>query len=434
MKYSLDKIYPPRDLTMVEKCFLNALSAYTLFFDKSLFFQIEFLQQHTELVLSREPFVRSEFPKRDELEWEIDELEKMIKELEVKQEYWELLELLREQLKKLKEALLKGEYGIKRTRLLGKYSHNHGDDSIVTLYINNIEHAAGEDPYMTMLLMGQVLLHEYFHSFCYHVGLGTQHAFSCVEEPMAEYGSLVMLDSVASSKEHIAPIANDALKYTFNKVKHKQICTGKTAAYGFGAYLFDVHKNDYPFLIARYANVSCLQDVLSKEAIEYKFMVYPTYPFKMEKIAFEKFEVLLGKKKSVFMKPKSVVKKPPKKYCEFALEVFQYIEKHGLLDRLGPYIAIKSNPNLKSLSDKVGRFNLQGIFCEDLSSVSRKSDWDHHHTFVIDGCRYYISKEWYEKGSNKRSIDELKTMIEYVYSGQFNIKKTAAGYILEELP
>lgn len=296
IKYSIDKAHPTRDLTPHEKVFLQGLAEYKLFLDKSLFFQIEDLQKHTELVLSGETektAYRYEFPDPDELDMEIEELEKMIKELEGKQEYWELLELLKEQLKKLKEALLKEEYGIKTTRLLGKYSHNHGDDSMVTLYINNIEHAAGKDPYKTMLLMGQVMLHEYFHSFYYHVGLGTQHAFNCAEEPMAEYGSLVMLDNVASSIEHLAPIANDALKYTFNKVKRKQTCTGKTAAYGFGAYLFDAHKNDYPLLIARYANVSSLLKVRSKEASEYKYMVYPTYPCKKEKTAYEKLKNLI---------------------------------------------------------------------------------------------------------------------------------------------
>ncbi len=446
IKYSIDKVHPTRDLTPHEKVFLQGLAEYKLFLDKSLFFQIDDLQKHTELVLSgeTETAYRYEFPDPDELNKEIEELEKMIKKLEdmlktgkLPQEYWALLKEYRKRLEKLKEALDKMKKGssstmIFKVSLLGKYEHKNGDNSRVTLYVNNIE-AYAKNSYDTMLLMGQVLLHEYFHSFYYHVGVGSKERIKCVEEPMAEFGSLVFLDSVASSESPVAIYADHSLKYALGFVKKKQKCEGITAAYGFGAYIFDKHKEDFPYLIAEYANVSRLLDKSDEKVLEYKYLVYPCYPFKLEEIAYEKFEALLGKRKTVLMKPKSVVKKPSKKYCEFALDVFQYIEKHGLLDRLGPYITIKSNPNLKSLSDKVVGFNLPRIFCEDLSLVSRKSDWDHDHPFVIDGSKYYISKEWYEKG-RRLSVDELKTMIEYVYPGQFNIKKTAAGYILEELP
>lgn len=142
--------------------------------------------------------------------------------------------------------------------------------------------------------MGQVLLHEYFHSFYFHVGIATRDRIRCVEEPMAEYGSLVVLDSVASSGLPITTEASKTLAYTYNIVKGKQKCKGHTAAYGFGAYLYDNHKGDYRELIAEYANVSRLLDEHGAKALEYKYMVYPKYPVSFEAIAYKKLRELLA--------------------------------------------------------------------------------------------------------------------------------------------
>ncbi len=302
--------YPTRDLTREEMVFLSALAKHIMFLDKSLFFQIDNLRKHTELVLSgeTETVYRHEFPDPDELNKEIEELEKMIEELEqmIKdldpQKDWDLIERLKdvlkslkEQLKELQDALKKGRHVEKTTMLLGEYRHNNGYDSEVILYVNNIEKRAGYDPVKTMYLMGQVLLHEFFHSFYYHVGLGTQLAFGCAEEPMAEYGSLVALDSVASSGSPIATLANNARIYTYDIVKSKQSCKGLTAAYGFGAYLFDKHKDDCRELIAEYANVSRLLNEHGKAALMYKYMVYPKYPSssRNEAIAYDKLRELM---------------------------------------------------------------------------------------------------------------------------------------------
>ena len=184
MKYYIDDKCPTRGMTKQEDIILSALAKYTLFLDKSLFFQIKDLQQHTKLVLSGAGIMISEYPNPKELEREIEELENLIEELG--QEDWKLKELLEERLKDLKEALIYGKYGIKATILLGKYRHNNGYDSEVILYVNNIEGCTGKDPVKTMYLMGQVLLHEYFHSFYYHVGVGSRDRINCVEEPMAE--------------------------------------------------------------------------------------------------------------------------------------------------------------------------------------------------------------------------------------------------------
>lgn len=304
-RWSIDEKYKTRELTPIELDFLNALANHVLYFEKSLFFQIENLQRHTELVLSGMRKKRMVFPDTSEIEMEIAELDKVIKELEGKFKRGEIppyegnkiggiLHKWRMQREELEKALKDEEKRTKERVLLGEYFHNNGDDSKVVLYVNNIDEYAGNS-FDAMLLMGQVLLHEYFHSFYYHVGLGSQHAFSCAEEPMAEFGSLVVLDSVATSKGHFARLAMAAHSLAMEFVEKKQKFTGTTAAYGFGAYLFDKHRDNFPILIAQYANVSCMIDISSKNALEYKYMLYPKYPAPwLEEVAFEKLKMLLS--------------------------------------------------------------------------------------------------------------------------------------------
>ena len=288
----MDLKHHPRDLTTDEMEFLSALAKYTMFFDRSLFFQIEDLRRHTELVLSGERIMRSEFSHPTELKREIEELKQLIEKLG--QEDGDLRSFLEEQLKDLEDALDNKKYGPYTTMLLGEYKHNNGNDSEVILYVNNIETIAGKNPAETMYLMGQVLLHEYFHSFYYHVGIATRDRIRCVEEPMAEYGSLMALYNVATSRSPFATEASKTLAYTYNIVKGKQKCKGHTAAYGFGAYLYDNHKEDYRELIAEYANVSRLLDEHGAKALEYKYMVYHKYTVSFEAIAYKKLRELLA--------------------------------------------------------------------------------------------------------------------------------------------
>lgn len=305
LRYSLDEEYTPRDLTREEKTFLNALAGYMMTLDKSLFFQIADLQRHTKLVLSRNDgrFTSSVFSKRVKLEKEIAGLKRMIQNVsarlerkELPEEYYGLLKIWQRQRGGLQDALDNPMKHMELTPNRGCY-HNNGKDSKVVLFVDAIEEEAKKNPYHTMLLMGQVLLHEYFHSFHFHVGTGVKNPLKCVEEPMTEYGSLVMLDRVASSGSPIAKDADAALKYTLGFVKNKQQCTGGSAAYGFGAYLYENHKEDASSLIAQYANVSCLMDNSCKEALEYKYLLYPTYPAYRwaEDAAYKRLEIMIYK-------------------------------------------------------------------------------------------------------------------------------------------
>lgn len=429
-RYEIDPDNPPKHtLTPEEVAFLQVLARYKLILDKSLFFQIEDLQRHTKLVLSGERWEHFVFPNQVEVRREIAELEGVIKTLEEQLERGEmtpeergiqeeLLGIWKEQRTELENA-----FDCKKTEpYLGVY-HNNGADSKVILFVDTIEERAKQIPCETKFLMGQVLLHEYFHSFFYHVGVGIRYPMKCVEEPMAEYGSLIVLDHVASSKEHIAPIAKDALQHAIDFVEKKQFCTGETAAYGFGAHLYYLHRDDFQNLIAKYANVSRLMDNCDKESLEYKYLLYPKYPAPwIEDVAFKKLE-------NIF---KIVVVRAPNG-TSFILNTFRFLRDNDLLDCLEPFIQpeqTKNSQRLFSISQN-GSFCLKSILCDDSTPPPRFS----FGPFVIEENTYYLkaSAIWNDKSKTSRHprpIDEFIKMIEYVYHRQFDIRETADEYIM----
>ena len=431
IQYSIDNNFPTRELTSEEKAFLSALANHILLLDKSLFFQVCNLQQHTKLVLSgeTETACRSEFPNPDVINSEIEELEKMIKEFSDKleqdvlqEENMGVLEIWERQLKELKDAQSSTNVGVESTKLLGRYEHNNGTDSKVILYVKNIEERAKKIPCDTKFLMGQVLLHEYFHSFYFHVGTGMRNPLKYMEEPMAEYGSLVALDSVASSGSSVATEAGEALRHTLGFVKDKQKCTGLTAAYGFGAYLYEKHKDDFLQLIAKYANVSRLMEKCEKESREYKYMLYPKYPFPswVEDTTYKKLGALL---KVVVVRESNAM--------PFVRIVFEYLKDNDLLDCLAPFIQFQGNGNKYLSVSQAGIFCLRSILCDNSTPPPVVS----HGPFIIGGQTYHLCLPhlWNYKSKTSRCsqlIDEFIKMINYVYRGQFDIQKSNEEYIM----
>ena len=284
MQFIIDEKHPPKHtLTPNEETFLQGLAEYVLFLDKSLFFQINDLQRHTRLVFSGKR-MHDKFLDHEETERDLSTVETLMNEYEGKLEQGELtqedsmlLDILRTQHKVLQEVSANPVYDKESQDCLGEY-RNRGDKSKVVLYVDAIEEKAKNNPYNTMLLMGQVLLHEYFHSFNFHAGDGGLTPIWCVEELMVEYGSLVLLDCVASSEATIANDAEEALRYALENTKKKQSRVGTSAVYGFGAYLYEKHLDEYRDLMAEYANDSCCMDNFEISWLEFKYMLYPKYP------------------------------------------------------------------------------------------------------------------------------------------------------------
>ena len=297
-RYSIDSDNPPQHkLTSEEESFLQGLAEHRLFLDKSLSFQVNELQRHTRLILSGRRMDRHEFPPKDELYKEIEELDTLTKSLEDRlgqsvredRNLNELINVCKGQREELEKAL----DNTKARPYLGVYCFND-DECFITLFVDVIESISfGLDE--MKLMLGYVLLLEYFHSFYHHVGVGTNDILRSLEAPMAEYGSLMVLDSVASSNSKKASTAKEALDCAIKFVDKKQSCTGHIAANGFGAYLYDNHKNDYRSLIAQYANASLLLDKQSNIALEYKYLLYPEYPAPWDvDVAFKKLKALLN--------------------------------------------------------------------------------------------------------------------------------------------
>lgn len=431
-RYSIDENFPPEHtLTQDEEDFLQGLAKYKLFLDKSLFFQIEDLQRHTKLVISRNDnrYMRLEFPDRAKLEKEIAELEKMIQDVsdklerkELPEEYFGMLNIWKRQYKKLNEVLDNPVDSTSSTPCLGLY-YNNGRDSKVILFLDSIEEAAKNIPCDPKFLMGQVLLHEYFHSFYFHVGTGLRNPMKCMEEPMAEFGSLMALDGVASSGSSVAAEAGKALKYALDFVKGKQKCTGLTAAYGFGAYLFENHTDDASDLIAQYAIMSCVMDNCCTDVLEYKYLLYPEYPSYLwaEDAAYKKLGELLR-----------VVVVRESAETRFVLAVFRFLRDNDLLDSLAPFIRTQEKGNKYLSLSQDGFFCLRSILCDD-STPPQKTAFD---SFVIGGHTYHLwlsrimNSKRFKTSRDPRQIDELRKMIQYAYRGRFDIRKTGDEYIM----
>ena len=302
MHFTLDEKYPPKHkLTPREESFLQWLAEYVLFLDKSLFFQINDLQRHTKLVLSGRRIPPDKSLDLDEMIRSLSEIEVLMMAVEDELKRGEsmqgdslLIDILRSQHQALCDILDHPDNNKKSGEANGAYC-NKDENSKVVLYVDAIEEAAKKDPYNTMLLMGCVMLHEYFHSFYFHAGIGDQTPIHCAEESMTEYGSLVLLDSVASSGSSIAKDACEALKYALKNDKRTQSRVGSNAAYGFGTYLFEKHRENYRRLIARYANASCCMVNGERYYLEFKYLLYPKYPDSptIEDFVFEKLEELM---------------------------------------------------------------------------------------------------------------------------------------------
>ena len=316
MKFTIDTDHPPKHtLTAEEKDFLQRLAAYRMPLDRSLVFQINDLQRHTELVLSGDLHPDGSISDSAELERELAELDTIIGNYrerldrdemlqEERVEAGELLALWKTQRAALQKALDNRESKTKHHSPLGVYSNN-GNSSRVTLFVDAIV-AKAKDSYQAMLLMAQTLLHEYFHSFYAHAGLGENKPFSSLEEPMAEFGGLAFLLSMSSSRSSVARQAKDAMRYALDLAGRSR-SRGVNAAYGYGVYLFENFCGNYPDLIARYANVSSRLDSHSKEAVEFKYMLYPTYPsseYIENVVLYGRFEELMAQRGVDKLKPR----------------------------------------------------------------------------------------------------------------------------------
>jgi hypothetical protein len=178
-------------------------------------------------------------------------------------------------------------------------------------------------------------------------------------------------------------------------------------------------------LIADYANVSRLLIRLEKTAIEYKYLLYPTYPRSRQ------FEEAAYKKIALFLKSGRIAVREDQPRV-FAREVFKHLDEKGLLDKLAPYFS--ATPSQRISVTHAGYFKLSGVFREYTPDPNdrRFIRPDDDITFVVNGKTYLLSRVWADnpRSSFALRIDELIKMMNYVYPGQFDIQKTGTDYIM----
>ncbi len=307
MKYTIDTSFPTRAMTSREEKLIDHITSKTLFLEKELFFNIDSLMTHTSLVLSGEKKTRLNVPDPDEIRREIEQLEQLsdsiINDAAMEcpdfnpedsdhrnlspEQYSDIIGTFSDQKKALEGILASASVPVP-VPVLGEFGHDASGRNMVVLYVNNIDAAAGGDSVTAMCLMAYTLIHEYWHSFFHNVGIGKNPTFSCAEEPMAEFGSLVFLDYLVGQNCSGSSVFSDlsqTLQLAINEVQKKQTQKGFIAAYGFGYYLYDNHLSDAEFLLSSYANISSVIDPEAMESKTYRYLVYPVYPAN-EKVAF----------------------------------------------------------------------------------------------------------------------------------------------------
>ena len=372
MKKYININFPSRGLSIQEESLLDALTDHVLFLEHGLFFQVGDILRHTTLTLSGErKRTLSIGPGR--LNNEIEEIEGLINRLrgENRDEYRNIL-ILNERKSGLENAL-NNEESFPTTLLLGEYFPKEDE---IKLYVDNIDYVSNGNADLARHLMAYVLVHECFHSFFQHAGIGISPYFKPAEEPMAEYGSLVMLDDYLKSLSPGSALYNEVeatLECAKKHIEDKKKARGEIAAYGFGAYLYHPLSLNPREFIAKFAKISRHINPACYEAKKYKYMVYPYYPLGYEYLAYiylcELIEASLTK--ATTLKPNvqnSQISSGKKDYSKYSLNGLGAYNKREIV-----YEAVKkyadNNPSLNG-QDIVDAFMGLGIGISNLVETS----------------------------------------------------------------
>ncbi len=170
----------------------------------------------------------------------------------------------------LKETIKNGKT---ITHLLGMFNP---ETRTIYLFLKNID-ATG----CRREALVSTFIHEMFHAWNYFAAGRKSRSVEEIDEPMVEFGMLYFLKNIASESPEFASIHDWALK----SVRAKQDCTGITAAYGYGFYLYQLSFSDQKEkvlrILAAYGKKSSVilnTDNLDSYAVQYlKGLLSPLY-------------------------------------------------------------------------------------------------------------------------------------------------------------
>ena len=129
------------------------------------------------------------------------------------------------------------------TIVLGEYRQKPREQ--ITLYIENIRFAALENNMQPELLLVSVFAHELYHAYFHKEAYVPE-----LEEPLAEFGSLLYINTLYSIKE----VEKNELELMVKMIEEK---TGAIRHYRLGAYLFQLtsREESLPKIIEKYKNL-----------------------------------------------------------------------------------------------------------------------------------------------------------------------------------
>lgn len=262
-------------LTSEQIDLFNQMESYPLNLGTAVF-DIKQMREKVQLVISEE---RQENQNADsrELQERINAIDELIKN-----PHWiEYVQHLKSVKAVLENCLNNPEVWVKNALpLFGRFVVENGQPTAI-IYIENIkawvnkfEEGQCHDDAMIFMPV-YMYVHLMMHAFFYLNRRGEVETVREVEEAMAEFGTLVFLDSISQDNHSLRQL------FLFTKVLViiKSKCVGLNACYGMGYYLFENCPNKNLWLTT-YAQRSHSISINAEETIAYVAMVYP-------KIAYE---------------------------------------------------------------------------------------------------------------------------------------------------
>ena len=209
-------------------------------------------------------------------------------------------------------------------------------------------------------LLVSTFIHETMHAFFDRPGHNSFPYLPLLEEPLAEFGMLLLLKAFNKANYY---------DWAHNDVKNK------SSFYKYSADLMDKYSNDgEPSYIRSYfEGFKPCCDVMTLLGIE---------PFLSEPMVVSRESV-------------NYITTVISNDClrDFVLSVFKELNSMGVLNRLTPFLRVSSSC-ASDISIDGGSFHLNRILFPALKTPSDASRWFMSDVFTINGQDYYLSNQW----------------------------------------
>ena len=245
--------------------------------------KIKELEDKIEVVSSKIREIKEQLPdesKNDEDTWP-DELKVLVNDWKALHREWEKAKGRRWRIQAAIDS--KGKQSI---QLFGLFSPQ---EKKVKLFLKNIEKHAKKYGTDKSVCTIKTFIHEMFHAWNYFSSGCKERTVREIDEPMAEFGTLLFLQEITK----LDPIFEPIFDYAKINVHNKQDNIGKLTAYGFGYYLFSLinskEQNTVQKLLEAYSRKAGSIIAFPKLIHQIKDLLYPYYPREKESGVYKLF-------------------------------------------------------------------------------------------------------------------------------------------------